>query len=82
MKRSALATLAGLMVSVCCSGSAEVGARPISYKPPNETAALMPGPNLEIVQNNCTTCHSTDYIHTNLGARNSSKTSGVPRSPK
>jgi len=64
MKRSALATLAGLMVSVCCSGSAEVGARPISYKPPNETAALMPGPNLEIVQNNCTTCHSTDYIHT------------------
>ena len=57
----ALTGLAGLMVNVCV---AEVGATPISYKLPNETAAFKPGPNLEIVQNNCTACHSADYVQT------------------
>jgi mono/diheme cytochrome c family protein len=67
MIRSALVALiglAGLMVNVCGSGLAEVGATPISYKLPNETAAFKPGPNLEIVQNNCTACHSADYVQT------------------
>ena len=41
-------------------GSAE--AAPISYTLPDETAAFKPGPNLEVVQNNCTACHSADYI--------------------
>ena len=53
MKRSALVALtglAGLTVSVCGLGLAEVGAKPISYKLPNETAAFKPGPNLEIVR--------------------------------
>jgi hypothetical protein len=65
MKRStlvALTGLAGLTVSVC--GSGLVSAKPISYKPPNETAAFKPGPNLETVQNNCTACHSADYVQT------------------
>jgi len=31
---------------------------------PSETAAFKPGPNLEIVQNNCTACHSADYVQT------------------
>lgn len=39
-------------------------AAPVSYKLPDETAALKPGPNLEVVQNNCTACHSADYIQT------------------
>jgi sulfite dehydrogenase (cytochrome) subunit B len=39
-------------------------AAPVSYKLPDETAALKPGPNLEVVQNNCTACHSVDYIQT------------------
>jgi sulfite dehydrogenase (cytochrome) subunit B len=67
MKRSALVALtglAGLMVSVWGSRPAEVGAKPISYKLPNETAAFKPGPNLEIVQNNCLACHSADYVQT------------------
>jgi sulfite dehydrogenase (cytochrome) subunit B len=67
MKRStlvALTGLAGLTVSVCGSGLVEVSAKPISYKLPNETAAFKPGPNLETVQNNCTACHSADYIRT------------------
>jgi hypothetical protein len=37
---------------------------PVVYKLPDETAAFKPGPNLEIVQNNCTGCHSADYINT------------------
>ena len=67
MIRSALVALTGLaelMVNVCGSGLAEVGATPLSYKLPNETAAFKPGPNLEIVRNNCTACHSADYVET------------------
>ncbi len=43
---------------------APVSASPITYELPRETAAFKPGPNLEVVQNNCTGCHSTDYIST------------------
>ena len=39
-------------------------AAPVEYKLPEETAALKPGPNLEVAQNNCTACHSNDYIKT------------------
>ena len=37
---------------------------PVVYKLPDETAAFKSGPNLEVVQNNCTGCHSADYINT------------------
>ena len=36
----------------------------VKYKLPDETAAFKPGPNLDVVQNNCTGCHSADYINT------------------
>jgi len=39
-------------------------AAPVSYALPEETAAFKPGPNLEVVQNNCAACHSADYINT------------------
>jgi sulfite dehydrogenase (cytochrome) subunit B len=39
-------------------------AAPVNYKLPEETTALKPGPNLEVVKNNCTACHSVDYIST------------------
>ncbi|UFX47061.1 cytochrome c [Bradyrhizobium sp. 41S5] len=39
-------------------------AAPVNYTLPEETAAFRPGPNLEVVQNNCTACHSADYIKT------------------
>jgi cytochrome c553 len=39
-------------------------AKPISYNLPDETAAFKPGNNLDAVQNNCTGCHSADYIQT------------------
>jgi mono/diheme cytochrome c family protein len=41
-----------------------VVAAPVAYKLPEESAAFNPGPNLEVVQNNCTGCHSADYIAT------------------
>ena len=49
-------------ISVLSFGS--VIAAPISYDLPPETAAFKPGPNLEVVMNNCTGCHSADYIAT------------------
>ena len=45
-------------------GLAAVQAAPVSYTLPDETAVFKPGPNLEVVQNNCTACHSADYINT------------------
>ncbi|MGY3235772.1 mono/diheme cytochrome c family protein [Bradyrhizobium sp. USDA 4448] len=39
-------------------------AAPIDYKTPDEVAAFKAGPNLEVVQGNCTACHSSDYIAT------------------
>ena len=36
----------------------------ISYTLAKETAAFNPGPNLDVVQNNCTGRHSADYINT------------------
>ena len=40
-----------------------VTAAPVNYKLPEETAAFKPGPNLDVVQNNCTACHSADYVN-------------------
>jgi hypothetical protein len=39
-------------------------AAPRTYDLPEETATLAPGPNLELVQQNCVACHSADYIST------------------
>jgi mono/diheme cytochrome c family protein len=65
MKRLALLTFAGVVaLTVAGSGLGVVSAKPVSYKLPDETAAFKPGPNLEVVQNNCTACHSADYIKT------------------
>jgi hypothetical protein len=43
---------------------APLGAKPVNYQVPAETATLRPGPNREAAQNNCTACHSVDYIET------------------
>ena len=67
MKRSTLVALTGLVALVAGAWSAglfDVSARTISYTLPEETAAYKPGPNLAIVQNNCTACHSADYVET------------------
>jgi cytochrome c553 len=65
MKQSTLIALTSIVaMAITGTGVVTVGAKPISYKLPDETAAFKPGPNLEAVQNNCTACHSADYIKT------------------
>ena len=53
-----------LLVAVTTLGPMPLLASPISYALPAETAALKPGPNLDVVKNNCTACHSADYVST------------------
>jgi mono/diheme cytochrome c family protein len=60
MTQSLLLTLGA--IAALSLGSAN--AAPVSYTLPDETAAFKPGPNLEAVQNNCTACHSADYVQT------------------
>jgi sulfite dehydrogenase (cytochrome) subunit B len=63
MKRFVLPALAAAALSIGVPGSRVIG-KPVSYTLPDETAAFKPGPNLEAAQNNCTGCHSADYIQT------------------
>jgi sulfite dehydrogenase (cytochrome) subunit B len=60
MKHRILAALA----AVAGIGVVSAYAAPVSYTLPQETASFKPGPNLEVVKNNCTACHSADYIQT------------------
>jgi sulfite dehydrogenase (cytochrome) subunit B len=52
------------LITAASLGLATVHAAPVAYKVPDETAALKPGTNLDAVQNNCTACHSADYVKT------------------
>ena len=54
--------LAVTFVLAALAGSAF--AAPVNYKTPDEVAAFKPGPNLEVVQGNCSACHSSDYVAT------------------
>jgi mono/diheme cytochrome c family protein len=49
---------------VLTTGLGATIAAPINYQVPDEVAAFKPGPNREIVQGNCSACHSADYINT------------------
>jgi mono/diheme cytochrome c family protein len=57
----ALTAVAGLTAGFGCIAA---GAAPISYALPDETAAFKPGANVDVVKNNCTACHSSDYVQT------------------
>jgi hypothetical protein len=50
-----------LIVGLYCGAT---GAAPVAYQLPAETAALKPGPNVDVAERNCTACHSADYINT------------------
>ncbi|MCA6123896.1 cytochrome c [Bradyrhizobium sp. WSM 1704] len=56
------------LLLACCAiaalSIAAATAAPLNYTVPEETTTLKPGPNLDVVQNNCTACHSADYIKT------------------
>jgi hypothetical protein len=60
MKRQLLPALAAIVAL----GAAAAFAAPVNYTLSEETAAFKPGPNVDVAQNNCTACHSADYIRT------------------
>ena len=60
----ALAVAVGLAGGIGTLGPTTADAKPISYKLPDKATEFKPGPNLDIVKNNCTACHSADYIQT------------------
>jgi len=68
-----LAALPALLVGVSRSGLAIARATPTSYRLPDETAKFKAAAGVEIVQNNCTACHSSDYIETQPRAQKSKK---------
>ena len=64
MKRRLLFAILLIIVLAIIIKYGAAAAAPISYDLPPETAAFKPGPNLDVVKNNCTGCHSADYINT------------------
>ncbi len=64
MMRSAVIALAtvGLAASVRAFTPTTAIAEPLSYQLPRETIEFKPGPNLDVVKNNCLACHSAEYI--------------------
>jgi sulfite dehydrogenase (cytochrome) subunit B len=57
-----------VVLGVCAIAAAGIvgrlQAKPFNYQLPDETAKFKPGPNLDVVEANCTGCHSADYIQT------------------
>ena len=64
MKHYGFIALAFSALVAVAAGATAIQAKPLGYKIPQETAAFKPGTNLEVVQNNCTACHSADYVKT------------------
>jgi len=56
--------LIAVLVVAAAAAPRLVAAKPVNYQLPEETVHLKPGPNLEVAQNNCTACHSAEYIRT------------------
>ena len=64
MKRRLLFAILLIIVLAMIIKYGSANAAPVAYNLPPETAAFKPGPHLEDVMNNCTGCHSADYIST------------------
>jgi mono/diheme cytochrome c family protein len=64
MPRTALLAIVLAAPLALAAAVASAPAAPVNYKTPDEVATFKPGPNLEVVQGNCTACHSSDYIAT------------------
>jgi hypothetical protein len=60
-----------ILTAVCLATVGHASSKPLSYVLPEETAGLEPGkgPGFEATQNNCLSCHSTDYIKTQPSKR-------------
>lgn len=49
---------------VIAASIASANAKPVGYQLPDEAVTMKPGKNFETFENNCTACHSSDYIKT------------------
>ncbi|MGB3866454.1 MAG: cytochrome c [Xanthobacteraceae bacterium] len=58
-----LATLAAALISAAAVATL-AEAKPVKITLPEETATFKPGTNRDVVMNNCTACHSSDYVQT------------------
>jgi sulfite dehydrogenase (cytochrome) subunit B len=56
-----LAAVGALALSL---GLSVAEAKPLNYALPEDTATFKPGPNQDVAVNNCTACHSVEYIQT------------------
>ena len=63
MKKTTL-LLASAAFAVVASLAISARANPINYELPPETATLKAGDGMDVTQNNCSACHSVDYIQT------------------
>jgi cytochrome c5 len=63
-------TLLRTLVLALAAGLGPAAAAPNPYPLPQEVAAFKPGPNLDVVKNNCTACHSADYVNTQPPMKN------------
>jgi mono/diheme cytochrome c family protein len=52
------------LAAITTVGLVAAHAVPVVYKLPDETAEFKPGSNLEVVKNNCSGCHSADFVKT------------------
>ncbi len=55
-----LALSIGLALPICAA--AQAAEKSIKLPDDNPMGQLKPGPNVDVVRNNCIICHSTDYI--------------------
>lgn len=62
LKKITLFKMAGVVVVMTASVCAH--AKPLRYALPDEAAALKAGAGMETALNNCSGCHSVDYIAT------------------
>jgi mono/diheme cytochrome c family protein len=62
MNRSILFAVAAAVAT--SAALVAVNAKPSTYAVPEDKSAFRPGPNLEVVQGNCGSCHSADYVLT------------------
>jgi len=63
MNRSMLLA-ASVVVALAGASFVAAQAKPVKYTLPEETATFKPGTNRDVVMNNCTACHSSDYVQT------------------
>ncbi|MBN9013601.1 MAG: sulfite:cytochrome C oxidoreductase subunit B [Rhizobiales bacterium 62-47] len=63
MNRSLLLA-ASVLVALAGTDLVAAQGKPVKITLPQETATFKPGTNRDVVMNNCTACHSSDYVQT------------------